>query len=1280
MTTIADRFEIESVAGEGGMGIVYRARDLGSPTHATVALKVVRGAFANARFEREATLLAELEGEGIVRYVAHGRIDAQSMFLAMEWLEGEALDVRLTRGPLAMEDCLTLGRRLARALGVAHARGVVHRDVKPGNVILRGGPAGATLVDFGIARAGALRAMTATGAILGTPQYMAPEQARGERLDARADVFALGCVLFECLSGRAAFIGAHVVAVLAKILLDPAERVSALRPGVPAALDELVTRLLEKSPAARPADGAAVAIALDAIQADDAPVVRSSRVSSIGTTERRLATVIMARVATGPAATQGDVFDDTDVALRGVTSEMHSIDLAALLGVTVTALASGTLVGAVVAEAEAGNAAERAIRCAIALRAELSGATISVATGRAVIAGQLPVGEAIDRAALLLEKHGDGGGIFIDEATASMIEGRFVVDRTAAAISVTGERAATERIRTVLGREIACVGRTRELALLESTFRECVDEPIARALVVIAQPGIGKTRLRRELTSRVRAWESPPAVWLALADPVTQGASYALAGDLLRRVLDVAPGDAKTRRDGLLARVARNGTSKGFEPGFIARFLGEIVEIPFGDEDEALRAARRSPELMRARLVDAASAFIGAELERHPVLLVVEDVHWADIASVRLLGSVLERLKDAPLMILALARPSVDEVHPRLWEEHRASRFVLEPLLRKAAEKLARAVLGHDTGVDAIVKRAAGNPLFVEELARVSAEGGGADDLPPTIAAAAEARLSLLSAEARQVLRASAVFGERFWPGAVGKLVGSPLASRVGTHLDALEQLEVVSAEPTSRFASEREYVFRHALVRDAAYAMLTDEDRVIGHALAAEWLEPHASDAAVLAQHFELGERRAEAARFHVIAAENALAAMDAAGIARHVASAETCAASGELLGRARLAQADMSLWNGDNRAAGRDARDAMSLVERGTARWFDAAGIAAVAFGKLDDTIETFSAVEALEQTAASEPSSGRSRAVARIRAGIQLAYFGELARTDTLLDGCEREPGADGDAGVLAWLCDAAFDRMFASGEPVHPSRFLRGRELYGRLGDRRGVVVQTSNHILTLAMLGAFAEARAALPAFESESAEIGFRSAKLIAPWIRASCAQGEGDAEPILHFQRTTRRMLPPGRGAAGVSMSLAELLVLNGHVDEAADEVAIGLSSAFNTPTYCCVLLAVSSMIKVRRDDVAGALDDSAQAIALAARGVGIANAYTPHLARYEALHAAHLEEEARAVLRDGAATIWRRAQNLAEYGPGYLKHAWRTAELMRLADEHGVAPRLTK
>ncbi len=1234
MTTIAERFELEHVAGEGGMGTVYRARDLRSKE--VVALKVVRGELANARFEREARVLADLEDEGIVGYVAHGRIDEQSMFLAMEWIEGESLHARLARGPLSVGECIALGRRLARALGVAHARGVVHRDVKPSNVILRGGRAAdAMLVDFGIARANdAARAMTATGAVLGTPQYMAPEQARGEKLDVRADVFSLGCVLFECLTGRAAFVGPHVVAVLAKILLEPAVRASTLRADVPALLDDLVASMLEKAPAARPSDGDAVLRALAAIHHGDAPAARGARAPAIGATERRLATVILARANDVTPATF-DASGDSDAALRGVTGEMKIADVAAGMGVTVTSLANGTLVGALVAEAGASDAAQRAVRCALALKPS---ATVALATGRAVVASELPVGEAIDLAAILLEQH--RSGVWIDDATASLVEGRFALERDAAGIAVKGERA--ERVRTVLGREVACVGRARELALLESTFRECVDEPIARALIVIAPPGIGKSRLRRELATRVAAWESPPAVWLGLADPLKQAAPYALIGDLLRGALD---------------------GSRMEDP-----FLAEIIGSPVAEDDDALRAARRSPELWRARVIDATCNFLGAELAKRPVLLVVEDVHWADVASVRLLGALLGRLHDAPLMILALARPSVDEVHPHLWEEHRASRFVLEPLLPKAAEKLARAVLGDHPEVEAIVKRANGNALFVEELARMYASGGVASDLPPTVAAAAEARLSTLPPEARQVLRAAAVFGERFWAGAVRHLVGASLA--VSTHLDNLEQLEVVSAEPTSRFPEEREYVFRHALVRDAAYAMFTEDDRVIGHALAAEWLEQKNHDAAVLAQHYELGDRRGDAARWHVVAAEHALAAADATGIMKHITSAEACGVSGELLGRARLAVADIALWKVENATAANAAREAMTLLERGSERWFRAVSIAVVGFGKLEDCAATLAVVDELEKTPARDPAAGPARAIARIRAAIQLAFFGELARTDELFEGASREPGAASDPGVQAWLCDAAFERALAGGEPVHPSRLLEGRDLYLRIGDRRGAVMLLGNYIILLSMLGAFDEMRAALPEYEREGAAIGFSHVKFAIGWVTGTAKLvEEGDPEPLFAVLRPMRRVVPTSRMIAGVAMVLAEALVLHGQLDEAAEEVAIGLRAAKSSPGGTGGLLAVSSMIKVRRGDVEGALADSAHSLELAARSVSFGNAYAPFLARYEALHASGRVEEARAIAREGAALLERRAAKLGEYAASYRERGWRTAELLRLA-----------
>jgi serine/threonine protein kinase len=201
---LSGRFTIERLAGSGGMGAVYRALDRVSG--APVALKVMtsRGKHEE-RFAREAQVLAELNHPAIVRYVAHGETAQRQPYLAMEWLEGEDLSQRLARSRLSVSESLDVARRVAEALAAAHARGVVHRDVKPSNVLLvEALPARAKLIDFGIVRreltgmAPTALPMTRTGAIMGTVGYMSPEQAIGDKnLDARADVFALGCLLYE---------------------------------------------------------------------------------------------------------------------------------------------------------------------------------------------------------------------------------------------------------------------------------------------------------------------------------------------------------------------------------------------------------------------------------------------------------------------------------------------------------------------------------------------------------------------------------------------------------------------------------------------------------------------------------------------------------------------------------------------------------------------------------------------------------------------------------------------------------------------------------------------------------------------------------------------------------------------------------------------------------------------------------------------------------------------------------------------------------------------------
>ncbi len=266
---VSDRFEIEAMAGAGGMGMVYRAID--RETGGRVALKVlgVSSPEALARFGREARLLADLKHPGIVGFVSHGETSAGERYLAMEWLDGEDLQERLSREGLRLGEAVGVVQRVAQALSVAHARGIVHRDVKPSNVFLVDRRVDRIKVlDFGIARQSTVLDTarnetsfgTSTGMLIGTLGYLAPEQALGAKdLGPQAEVFSLGCVLFRCVTGRQPFAADDPTAMLAKILFEDSPRASELRPDIPPSLDDLIARMLAKQPSGRPSGASEVA-------------------------------------------------------------------------------------------------------------------------------------------------------------------------------------------------------------------------------------------------------------------------------------------------------------------------------------------------------------------------------------------------------------------------------------------------------------------------------------------------------------------------------------------------------------------------------------------------------------------------------------------------------------------------------------------------------------------------------------------------------------------------------------------------------------------------------------------------------------------------------------------------------------------------------------------------------------------------------------------------------------------------------------------------------------
>ena len=220
----------------------------------------------------------------------------------MELLEGETLETRLLRGPMLEGEATTIAHAVARAMGTAHRHELVHRDVKPSNVFLTSGPGRPIkLLDFGLVRSTREKdSLTHSGSLLGTMGYMAPEQARGARdIDARADVFALGCVLFECLTGKSPFAGADFIAVLTKILFEEPPRIRSIQPRVSGPLEDLIAKMLAKDPAARPENGMVVAELLESMPAlsqrmTAAPVSRGPVSRGLTEAEQRMAWVVIA--------------------------------------------------------------------------------------------------------------------------------------------------------------------------------------------------------------------------------------------------------------------------------------------------------------------------------------------------------------------------------------------------------------------------------------------------------------------------------------------------------------------------------------------------------------------------------------------------------------------------------------------------------------------------------------------------------------------------------------------------------------------------------------------------------------------------------------------------------------------------------------------------------------------------------------------------------------------------------------------------------------------------
>ena len=860
--------------GAGGMGEVYQAEDerLGR----SVALKRVRADDDSLkhveRFRHEARVLAGLNDPAIVQIYDLIEDDG-SIWIVMELACGRPLDQILREGPLTPGRTVVIAEKIARALAVAHDAGIVHRDLKPGNVVVEMREDGdrVKVLDFGLAKnldPDVDPNISQLGQVVGTPTAMSPEQATGALVDHRSDLFSLGAMMYQMLTGFRAFDGGERNQILSRVVHHHPLSVERLVPSVPSELSALVSSLLEKKPEKRPPGAARVAEQLRLLRAGDedetrempavAPVaalsesasrgggVRGRRQIAVMTAELMLSSLpesqldpeALSEIVPSFQSLTREIVEHFD----GVLSEMNGHQVVATFGFPV-AHEQDT---------------ERAIHAALEIRRAVESEELaSIDGGLSAFRAAVHTGPAVamdDSSAsssLIL-----GGTLHVvQDLMSSAVEGQVVVSDAAGALarrSFDLEPAvggSLSILSTSTGLDVSAVApvaltsRDRELALIEDRW-QLVSEGEGQVVLVTGEAGIGKSSLISTFASRVET------SWLRCAASPYHGdtALYPFAS-LLRSLLSEEPA-VEVDQDAVRALIDRLGVPAVDEMSAAFSHGGGKA----GGVDETIPDHDHPAD--RARTLDELAEWLFELAESRPLVLIIEDLHWIDASSLDVIERLIEQGPDVPLLLLLSLRPEFDLPWP--LRSH-----VLQLSLRRLPDSgVVELIDAIDTeGAisrtvrDAIIERTDGIPLFVEEVTRtilqIGSDSLGSGDggvlLPMTLAGSLSARLDRLG-EAGRVAQLAAVQGRSFSRSLLERTSG--LGQReIEAGLAALVEADLVRAP---RATSRRdEHHFKHQLIRDAAYEGMLAKDRQRIHRRIAEQMQESGRyDPALLAHH----------------------------------------------------------------------------------------------------------------------------------------------------------------------------------------------------------------------------------------------------------------------------------------------------------------------------------------------------------------------------------------------------------------------------------------------
>jgi class 3 adenylate cyclase/tRNA A-37 threonylcarbamoyl transferase component Bud32/tetratricopeptide (TPR) repeat protein len=927
-SVVEKKFEILEELGEGGMGVVYKARDI--KLNRSVALKflpleLTRDQAYKVRFAQEAQAASALDHQNICTIYDIDETSDGQMYIAMAYYEGETLKEKIAHGSIPVHETVDISKQVAQGLVKAHDRSIIHRDIKPANIMFTKDGV-VKILDFGLSKQ-VDKEITRTAAVMGTIAYMPPEQASGENLDHRTDLWSLGVVIYEMLTGRLPFEGEHGPAIIHAIMYKSPIPPTELRSDISRNLERIVLKCLQKDPMDRYRTAKLFLSDLINLEEDlgrdrhgvivgqrAEPEVRKEA-------ERRQATVMFVDiVGTREINERMDTEETTLIMTRcfrilgsivekygGTIRKITDMSFRVLFGVP-TAIE---------------DAPKKAVNTIIEIRNNLYQfsqeeklqipleVNAGIDTGM-VIVGAMETDDINDFAAMgdavnlasLLKDHAGKGKVYVGRSTFRYTREEFEYaplkpitlkdwKEPVAAFELLSEKESIYRDITDSDRMIhsVMVGRAGELNKLQFQVLKVINGE-GSIVNIIGEAGIGKSRLIAELVSRDEMINVHLLKGRALS--IGKNLSFHPIIDIIRNWSHMQENDSILESFQKLEQAVLNVyPENGAEVfPFIATLMGMKLA---GNYAERVRGIEG--EALEKLILKSLRELMGKISEQKPLVIIVEDLHWADLTSVGILESLYRLAEEKRILFINVFRPDYKDTSSRILDtiKSRYPNIHSELYLKSLDENQSGILINNLLKIKSlpasiqglITKRAEGNPFFIEEVVRSLIDDGVVETkegrfkitekidsvvIPKTINEVLMARIDKLDENTRSLLKVASVIGRNFFYKILMEVAKS--IEEIDDRLDYLLDVQLILKR---RRMEELEYLFKHALAQEATYESILLKQRRQLHLQIAKAIESVFSERihefyGMLTLHYGKGEDLDKAEEYLIKAGEEAL------------------------------------------------------------------------------------------------------------------------------------------------------------------------------------------------------------------------------------------------------------------------------------------------------------------------------------------------------------------------------------------------------------------------